>query len=315
MIELSKHQLEAVGHDASPLQITACAGSGKTEVLARRTVRYLLEGVPPESIVAFTFTEKAAGELKDRINGRAAEASESFRVLPPTSSGLFVGTIHSYCLRMLQEHGGVYEMFDPLPEETEWALLQRFARRLGIVDLMSATWPSEKVSIKRAVSVFRDNLSVKFNDRIPLDLIYQTTPAFAEVCARYEGLLEKMQLISFDKMIEKACDELEEGGRIRGAIKGRVKEILVDEYQDLNQAQEALLQKFMEMGARVTVVGDDDQAIYQWRGGDVSLFLGFRDRYPEAECKELGENYRSVPTIVEVANNFAGPSANARKKQ
>ena len=138
-MQFSDAQKEAVNISTPALQIIACAGSGKTEVLAQRTVRLLLDGVKPGSIVAFTFTEKAAGELKDRIEKRAAEADQRFRALPPSAAGLFVGTIQGYCLRLLQEFGGIYELFDPLSEEREWALLHRFARRLGLVDLMSQT--------------------------------------------------------------------------------------------------------------------------------------------------------------------------------
>jgi DNA helicase-2/ATP-dependent DNA helicase PcrA len=313
-MELTDAQLEAINLTASPMQITACAGSGKTEVLARRTARLLLEGTPPGSIVAFTFTEKAAGELKDRINERAAENNAKFKELPPTSAGLFVGTIHSYCLRLLQEHGGIHEMFDPLTDEREWALLQRFARRLGIVDLMSTTWPNQKVSVKRAVQVFRSNLSVVYNERIPREIIAEKAPAYAEVINRYEELLDKMQLISFDQMIEKACRELGQGGRLRHKLQGRVLEVLVDEYQDLNRAQENLLKSLMEMGAKGTVVGDDDQAIYQWRGGDVSLFFEFPERYPGAVIRGLEHNHRSVPAIIKVANGFAGTIGERRQK-
>ena len=140
-MELTASQDQAVRARGPALQILACAGSGKTEVLARRVVRYLLRGTPPEGIVAFTFTEKAARELKTRIETRAAEADQRYSTLPPCAAGLFVGTIHSYCLHLLQKLGGTYELSDPLPEEREWALLQRFARRLGIVSLFEQTWP------------------------------------------------------------------------------------------------------------------------------------------------------------------------------
>jgi DNA helicase-2/ATP-dependent DNA helicase PcrA len=306
MMQFSKAQEEAINISVPALQIIACAGSGKTEVLARRTVKFLLDGVNPESIVAFTFTEKAAGELEERITQRAAEADQRFRALPPSTAGLFVGTIHSYCLRLLQEFGGIYELFDPLPEEREWALLHRFARRLGLVDLMTQTWPGCSVSVKRSVEIFQRNLAVYYNDLIPFPVLMERVPAFANCIQNYERLLLGMQLLSFDQMIERACVELSVEGRLAQALSGRVQQVLVDEYQDLNRAQEKLLQLLVNLGAQLTVVGDDDQAIYQWRGGDVSLFLEFIKRHKQSQRRMLADNYRSTPAIVTAASSFAG---------
>jgi DNA helicase-2/ATP-dependent DNA helicase PcrA len=313
-MDLTAAQNEAVLSPGNTLQILACAGSGKTEVLARRVVNHLLNGVPPECIVAFTFTEKAAGELKERIESRASEADERFRSMPPGAAGLFVGTIHSYCLRTLQQLGGIYEVFDPLTEEREWALLQRFARRLGVVDLMDRTWPGKQVSVKRAVEVFLRNMSVVYNERISASVLRESTRDFAEVAARYSDLLEQMQLLSFDQMIEAACDELGPEGRLHRALEGKIRAVFVDEYQDLNRAQEEILRRLIEMGASLTVVGDDDQAIYQWRGGEVSLFLGFAARHKGAELKTLSENYRSAPSIVKVSSDFAKSIRERRAK-
>src|SRR5690606_34236469 len=134
---LSEAQRRAILSPAARLQIVAGAGSGKTEVLARRVVRLLFEGVDPASIIAFTFTEKAAAELKTRIESRAAEVDERFRTLPPAGRGLFVGTTHAWALRALQELGGAYELADALTEEQEWTLVHRVARRLGVVDLFA----------------------------------------------------------------------------------------------------------------------------------------------------------------------------------
>jgi len=304
-MELTPWQREAIESSAPALQIIACAGSGKTEVLAQRTVKFLKDRIAPDAIVAFTFTEKAAGELKDRIEQRAKAADERFQTLPPTAAGLFVGTIHGYCLRLLQTHGGAYEVFDPLPEEREWALLHRFARRLGVVELMEKTWPGRPVSIKRAVEIFRRSLAVVGNERIPGEVLSDRAPAFAAVVQNYENLLAGMQLLSFDRMIDLTCEELKPGGKLRRALDGRIRKVLVDEYQDLNRAQEELLERFVEMGADLTVVGDDDQAIYQWRGGDVSLLVKFPERHPGSNRIELRDNFRSRPRIVAVANDFA----------
>lgn len=300
---------QAIDCPAPIVQIVACAGSGKTEVLARRVVRRLLEGVQPRQIVAFTFTEKAAAELKDRIEQRAAEADSRFAVLPPAAAGLFVGTIHSFCLGFLQQSGGLYELFDPMTEEREWALLHRFGRRLVLVDLMEQSWPGEPVSIRRAVDIFARSLAVVHNERIEPHILSERAPAFSAAVQRYETLLREMQLISFDQMIEMANQELAAGGSIRAMLQGRLREVYVDEYQDLNRAQEQLLRHFVELGANLTVVGDDDQAIYQWRGGDVSAFVQFCERFHPADRRTLGSNHRSVQPIVSISREFAATIA------
>jgi len=150
---LTETQRDAVLHPAARLQILACAGSGKTEVLARRAVDLLLKGVDPASIIAFTFTEKAAGELKARIETRAAEGGKRFEELPPVGRGMFIGTTHSWALQTLQELGGVYGTMDGLTEEMEWALLHRMARRLGIVDLYASAEgkTTDRVAIAPAI--------------------------------------------------------------------------------------------------------------------------------------------------------------------
>jgi len=303
VIELTPAQRQAVECEAPCLQIAACAGSGKTEVLARRVAAMLTKGVAPDSVVAFTFTEKAAEELKRRIDARAAQRDTRFAALPPSSSGLFAGTIHSFCLDLLRK-SGAYELHDVLTEERQWALLHRFARRLGLVDLYKATWPGSAVSVRRAVDVFVDNLSAVYSEAIPMDDLRALAPEFAGAVERYERLTEAMQLLSFDQIILKAVDGLRPGGPLRPLLEGRVREVLVDEYQDLNRAQEALLKVLRELGANLTVVGDDDQAIYQWRGGDVSLFVDFPSRHGGTTAT-LAENHRSAPSIVRVSAAFA----------
>jgi DNA helicase-2/ATP-dependent DNA helicase PcrA len=205
---------------------------------------------------------------------------------------------------MLQQCGGVYELFDPLPEEREWAVLHRFGRRLGLVELMSQTWPNEFVSVRRGVEHFARSLAVVRNERLCRDTLKSCVPAFAHAVERYEDLLSGMQLLSFDGMVEAACNELAPGGKLRHMLEGRISEVFVDEYQDLNRAQEELLGHLVEMGARLTVVGDDDQAIYQWRGGDVSIFLDFNSRFDGARRKILGDNHRSVEPIVTISAKF-----------
>ncbi|HEY8470790.1 MAG TPA: ATP-dependent helicase, partial [Longimicrobiales bacterium] len=314
---LSEAQRGAILSPASRLQIVAGAGSGKTEVLARRVVRLIVEGVDPASVIAFTFTEKAAAELKARIETRAAEADERFRTLPPAGRGLFVGTTHAWALRALQELGGAYELTDALTEEQEWALVHRVARRLGVVELFAECEgrEAEKVAAAPAVAAFLRSAEVVHNERLDLERVRAAAPRFAEVLERYEWLLGEMRLMPFRLMIARAADELAPGGRLHERLRGRIGHVFVDEYQDFNRAQQTLLERLAALGADVTVVGDDDQAIYQWRGGDVSLFLSFAQQFPDAERVELGENHRCRPEIVQFARGLAESLARRLPKQ
>jgi DNA helicase II / ATP-dependent DNA helicase PcrA len=300
---LTPVQLEAIGHPSARLQVLACAGSGKTEVLARRAVRLLVEGADPSSVIAFTFTAKAAAELKSRIERRAAEADRRFADLPPAGRGMFIGTSHSWALQVLQDLGGVYETLDGLTEEQEWALVFRVARRLGVVDLYAEREgrAREKVATAPAVSAFLRSAEVVHNERIDRSVLAAHAPRFAAVLDRYEWLLEEMRLLPFRLMIGRAVDELAGGRPLQRELAGRIRHVLVDEFQDFNSGQDQLLSRLCELGATVTVAADDDQAIYQWRGGDVRLFVEFANRYAGTEPVKLAENHRCRPEIVRFA--------------
>lgn len=314
--ELTPAQRAAVHHAASRLQILACAGSGKTEVLARRAVALLRNGTPPESIIAFTFTEKAAAELKMRIEARAAEADPRFADLPPVARGMFVGTTHAWALQSLRELGEIYETMDPLTAEQEWVLLLRVARRLGVVDLYAAAEdkPSDKVATAPSLDAFLRSAAVVHEDLVDRDSLRRRQPDFGHVLERYEWLLREMRVMPFRLMITHALDELAPGGRLRSALQGRLRHVFVDEFQDFNRAQDRLVERLVDTGAAVTVVADDDQAIYQWRGGDVKLFVSFPERYAGTERAELAENHRSRPEIVAFAHEALRPIADRLEK-
>lgn len=307
MIALTPAQEQAIRHPAARLRVLACAGSGKTEVLARRVVRLLLDGVEPAALIAFTFTDKAARELRSRIELRAAGADESYRLLPPGGRGMFVGTTHSWALQSLQSLGGAYETLDPLTDAAEWALLYRVARRLGLVDLLATlgTGAPARVNTPAAIDVFLRSAEVVHNEGVDRASLTLRAPEFAHTLRRYEGLLAGMHLMPFRLMIASAVEELRPGGRLHAGSAGRVKHVFVDEFQDFNPTQDRLLSLLVAAGADVTVVADDDQAIYQWRGGDVSLFTDFPTRYAGTVDAPLEENHRSTPHIVTFAGHLA----------
>lgn len=291
-VTLSPEQLNVVNHRGGHLQVIACAGSGKTESLARRIAALIDEGAPPDSIVAFTFTEKAAAELKHRILGRVGErrGREFLDCLGP----LFVGTIHSYCFRLLQTHVPRYGDYDILDDHRHVGLLNREYHRLALKRLTSKPG--------RAVSDFIDAADIIANELIDASRLQGTD--LGEIYAAYRGMLDEYRVLTFGLIVSTAVERLEDPA-IAQRVRANLRHLFVDEYQDVNPAQEKLIEQLAKPPVELCVVGDDDQSIYQWRGADVSNFLECTRRYPGASSAVLTTNRRSRPAIVEAANRFA----------
>lgn len=291
---------DAVAHRGGHVQIIAAAGAGKTEVVSQRVVSLLEEGEPAESIVAFTFTEKAAAELKERIRQRAVAKLGS--KADDHLGQLYVGTIHGYCFRLLQTHVPRYETYTPLDSNQLTNLLYREQTRLRLKQLD----PDKKLF--RAIKAFRESLDVVENELIPLDRLPEDD--FKDVVIRYYEMLDQYRFMSFGTQIVEAVGALEEQD-VHAAATADLRHLIVDEYQDVNPAQERLVELLSKpFGvADLVVVGDDDQSIYQWRGSNVQNIVTFRERYEQSGVDvaqfELLVNRRSRPEIVEVANGFA----------
>jgi len=285
----------AVEHRGSHLQIIAAAGSGKTEVVSQRVASLLAEGIDPRSIVAFTFTERAAAELRERIELRAIQT------IGPDAlnriGGLFIGTIHAYCFQLLQQHVPRFETYDVLDENSLTAFVSREATRLEIKQLD----PEGRNRLFHSIQLFLQSIDVLENE-----LIDPTTmPApFRDVALDFYDALDRYRLLSYGRQIASAVDALE-NPTVAASVHRDLRHLIVDEYQDVNPAQERLIEQLAGPGVEICVVGDDDQAIYQWRGSDVRNIVTFAARYPDVATFEINTNRRSRPAIIDAANGFA----------
>lgn len=281
----------AVRHRGSHLQIIASAGSGKTEVVAQRVADLIADGVDPEGIIAFTFTERAADELKARISARVEEHLGTATL--DRLGACFVGTIHAYCFRLLQQHVSEYETYDVLDDKRLTALLCREAHRLDIKQLEGRLF--------RSIQLFLSSLAVVENELLPTA---QLENPFCEIVEGFYRTLERYRLLTYGQQIARAVEELKRP-EVAGSVHAPLQHLIVDEYQDVNPAQERLIELLAGPGVELCVVGDDDQAIYQWRGSQVSNILEFRQRYSDVATFSITTNRRSRPTIVNTASEFA----------
>ncbi len=290
--QLSGDALHAVRHRGSHLQIIAAAGSGKTEVVSQRVADLLDDPVPAEGIVAFTFTERAAEELKSRIAERVEDRLG--RQALDQLNGLFVGTIHAYCFRLLQQYVPRYETYDVLDDNQLTAFLAREGTRLEVRQLDSGSRLFASItSFLRGVDVVENEL---------LDPATMPKP-FGAVLERYYATLERYRLLTYGQQVVRAVRELERPD-LAARIHGALRHLIVDEYQDVNPAQERLIRLLGGPQVELCVVGDDQQAVYQWRGSDVSNIVTFRDRYTSVATFEITTNRRSRPQLIEAANEF-----------
>ncbi len=289
----ARHAVESRG---SHVQILASAGSGKTEVLAQRIAALIREGTPGSAIVAFTFTERAAAELKSRITARVRGQKTASSAGPDPLADLRVGTIHGYCLELLQRHEAALELHEVIDATRQFAFLTRVGREFGVT---AAAGFGTDESLR--IADFLRTADVIENELLdPQDLPNALRFAYTD----YLAVLDRYRFFTFGQLIVRALKTLDESVSAASYV-DMVEHIFVDEYQDINPAQAALISRLARSGAHVCVVGDDDQAIYQWRGSDAGFIRNFRHHYMPLLQFSLTENHRSVPGIVELANSFA----------
>ena len=298
---LNKEQQEAVKHMEGPLLILAGAGSGKTTMMTHRIAYMLEKGVSPYNILAVTFTNKAAGEMKDRIES-----------LTGGTRGMWVMTFHAMCVRILRNHGDVLGFkngFSIYDESDKKALLKRIVKDLKI---------DEKIyPVSYLGSVIS---SCKEAEEDPDDYIDNNSMNFkaetvAKVYARYMEDLQQNNAMDFDDLLWNAVKLFEASSEVLSYYQERFKYIMVDEYQDTNYLQYKLIHALAEKSHNLCVVGDDDQCIYQWRGADIRNILDFEKDFPETKVIKLEQNYRSDANILDLANSVIANNRNRKAKE
>lgn len=295
---LTGAQIQAVDHATGNLQLIACAGSGKTEVVARHIAKLLTPqvrgglGLLPQNIIAFTFTEKAAAELRQRVIERCAEAVPDMVGM----AEMYIGTIHGFCLELLRTEVPRFLKYDVLNETQQTLFVDRYSARSGL----TATSTLQGRTLRRYIDtgVYIDALSLLREAEIDETLL--ATTSIRSGLTQYINLLHEKAYLDYSSILQEAALALQTDGTLRERLSERIRVVIVDEYQDVNPIQERLVRTLHQLGAEVRVVGDDDQTIYQWRGSDMANILTFTDRYA-APSISLEDNFRSSPGITDVA--------------
>ncbi|MNO43579.1 ATP-dependent DNA helicase PcrA [compost metagenome] len=285
-------QKEAIGYRGGHLLIIACAGSGKTEVISKRIAELVVEGTKKEEIVAFTFTEKAADELKTRIRKHL----ENLIPHDPELGGMYVGTIHSFCLQLLKELDPNFRNYEVIDEIAQAAFISSNFRQIGLDRLQEGN--GYFLTINR----FINTLKVLHIEGTSIENL--SDPRISDCVKNYRTLLTSRPrlYLDFNMIIDELLKMLKNDRSKIEIVQSRFRHVVVDEYQDVDPRQEDLIRHIVGPSTSLCVVGDDDQAIYGWRGASVENILTFESRYPNVKRIDMTDNFRSTHAIVEVAD-------------
>ncbi|MEK7480799.1 MAG: UvrD-helicase domain-containing protein [Patescibacteria group bacterium] len=301
---LNEPQKEAVLHTEGPLLIFAGAGSGKTRVITHRVAYLIAKGVAPESILAVTFTNKAAGEMRERIAKLLDDPPEPPLVVMAVHGGSpWIGTFHSLGAYILREDGraiGIPRSYTILDEDDSIKTIKRVLEQEGV----ESTYYTP-ARLKSLISWIKNNEP----DQAELD------EKLRHLFEAYEKELARSKSLDFDDLLQKTVLLLTNHPAVAERYQHRWRYIHIDEYQDTNHAQYLLTRLLAHAHRNVAVVGDDDQAIYSWRGADWRNILSFQRDWPEARVIALEENYRSSPLILQAANAVIARNAARHPKQ
>ena len=288
--KLNKPQRDAVTHGGGPLLVLAGAGSGKTRVITSRIVHLLRSGIPPQSVAALTFTNKAAEEMRERVAKLLRNKQ--------TASKLTMGTFHSLGLNILRRERkalGYPRGFVIYDTSDQLGVIRELLRNIHMEDRrFDAKAILTRISLAKNAFTRPDKFRVHEGD--------EYDEITAELYPRYQEALRNYAALDFDDLITECVRLLDTDETVRARWHERFHYVMVDEYQDTNKAQLMLVKHLVAAHGNLCVVGDDDQSIYSWRGADPTNILHFDRMFPGAKVVKLEQNYRSTTTILEAAN-------------
>ncbi|HVB99653.1 MAG TPA: UvrD-helicase domain-containing protein [Candidatus Dormibacteraeota bacterium] len=287
--DLNPGQRKAV-EAAKPVVVVAGAGTGKTRVITYRVAWLISQGVRPEAILAVTFTNKAATEMKERIRA----------LVPEAGAAPWVGTFHSFCARLLRQDGpliGIPRDFAIYDDEDQTSVVRQALRRLGRDERQFSPR-----SLREPISYAKNNGWDSERMRMEADRVFDKRARLAaDVFDFYVAALKQAGALDFDDLLLEAVRLLRSGDEARARWRGRFEHIVVDEFQDVNEKQYEMVRLLAGENSCVCVVGDEDQSIYSWRGADPGILQRFLEDFPGAEVLRVETNYRSTQTILDAA--------------
>jgi len=300
--QLNSAQREAVVNTEGPTLIVAGAGSGKTRALTYR-IAYIIgeKGVPPSNILAVTFTNKAAKEMKERIRGLVGAAS----------SKIWAGTFHSICARILRAHGdviGLQRDFTIFDTSDQSAIVSECIEQMGL--------PEKKYQPRSVLSIISNAKEKLISpEQFPSKFRGDFEQVVGRIYVQYEKKLKENSALDFDDLIFWTVRLFRKHPEVLEYYQDKFKYIMVDEYQDINLSQYTFIKLLADKHRNICCVGDDDQSIYRWRGADVGLILQFEMDYPDAKIFKLEQNYRSTKTILEAAQEVVSRNISRLEKE
>lgn len=287
---LNEAQRDAVETLTGPVLILAGAGSGKTKTLTHRIANLIEQGVGPYEILALTFTNKAAREMRERL-ATILGMENSFSFMP------WMGTFHSICVKILRieaENVGLSKNFTIYDSDDRLALIKRAMKELKISD--KSLKPR---AVESAISSAKNE--GKSPDEYAAEAFYPQQRNIAEVFERYEDMREKADAVDFDDLLLYVAKMLRQRSDLRDKWRAKFRHILIDEYQDTNHIQYQIVKALVNDERNICCVGDDWQSIYSWRGADFTNILNFEKDFPGAKVIKLEQNYRSTQNILDAA--------------